>query len=287
MAALVMGSPHAQYQPATAPLKQSSVQCRTEYITLWDTKYKETETQQCTTEYEKVCKTEYERQCKNTYKKECHTVYEKQCHTVYKSVCVQKYKTEYEPYTETECTTLYKEDCQYHWEGYGNDKVWVPIVGTCKKNPYDECKDVAKTKAKQVAYPVCNDVPEQKCVNVPKQECTSVPDQICTNQPYQACSDVPRQNCVAVHKKVPVRVTRQAAKKVCDDTDEYSDGVTEATRNVSLAAILGIININERRAAPEFDVGNETNIDVGNDTTTENFAGPESDNGLGDRLIFI
>ena len=273
MVVLIMGSPYAEYQPTTAPVKQ----CRTEYVTVWDTKYKETETQQCTTEYEKVCKTEYERQCKNTYKKECHTVYEKQCHTVYKSVCVQKYKTEYEPYTETECTTLYKEDCQYHWEGYGNDKVWVPIVGTCKKNPYDECKDVAKTKAKQVAYPVCNDVPEQKCVNVPKQECTSVPDQICTNQPYQACSDVPRQNCVAVHKKVPVRVTRQAAKKVCDDTDEYSDGVTEATRNVNLAGILGI-NINERRAVPEFNVGNKTN-------NKNIFTGSDSDDG--DRLIFI
>merc|ERR1739838_1030757 len=137
--------------------------------------------------------------------------------TVYKSVCVEQYKTEYEPYTETECFTHYKDDCEYQWEGYGNDKVWAPIAGTCKKNPYETCKDVSKTKERQVAYPVCNDVPEQKCVDVPRQQCVSVPDQICTNQPLQKCQDVPRQNCQAVHKKVPVRVSRKVPKKICQD----------------------------------------------------------------------
>ena len=40
-----------------------------------------------------------------TTRQECQTIYEKSCNTVYKSVCVDQYKTEYEPYTETECTT--------------------------------------------------------------------------------------------------------------------------------------------------------------------------------------
>merc|ERR1712045_997794 len=176
----------------TAPLT-GSVQCRTEYTTLWDTEYKETETEVCTTEYEK------------------------ECNTVYKNVCVEQYKTEYEPYTETECVTEYKEDCEFQWEGHGHDKVWAPIAGTCKKNPYETCKDVAKTKERQVAYPVCNDVPEQKRVSVPRQECVTVPDQVCTNQPLQKCQDVPRQACQAIHKKVPVRVSRQVPKKVCRD----------------------------------------------------------------------
>merc|ERR1712008_444481 len=159
----------------------------------------------------------------------CSTVYEKQCQTVYKSVCVEQYKTEYEPYTETECSTQYKDDCEYQWEGYGNDKVWAPIAGTCKKNPYETCKDVSKSKERQVAYPVCNDVPEQKCVSVPRQECVSVPDQICTNQPLQKCQDVPRQNCQAVHKKVPVRISRQVPKKVCQDGQQgvASAGIPE------------------------------------------------------------
>merc|ERR1711872_813371 len=186
-----------------------SVQCRTEYATMWDTEYKETETEECTTEYEKVCRTETQRLCQPTTRQECNTVYERQCSTVYKNECVEQYKTEYEPYTETECVTEYKEDCEYQWEGHGHDKVWAPIAGTCKRNPYETCVDVAKTKEKQVAYPVCNDVPEQKCVSVPRQECVTVPDQVCTNQPLQKCQDVPRQACHSVHKKVP--------KKVCQD----------------------------------------------------------------------
>merc|ERR1712151_1446478 len=151
-----------------------SVQCRTEYATLWDTEYKETETEECITEYEKVCRTETQRLCQPTTRQECNTVYEMQCSTVYKNECVEQYKTEYEPYTETECVTEYKEDCEYQWEGHGHDKVWAPIAGTCKRNPYKTCVDVAKTKEKQVAYPVCNDVPQQKCVSVPRQECVTV-----------------------------------------------------------------------------------------------------------------
>merc|ERR1712058_196505 len=111
----------------TAPLT-GSVQCRTEYATLWDTEYKETETEVCTTEYEKVCRTETQRLC--------------------------------QPTTETECSTEYKEDCEYQWEGHGNDKVWAPIAGTCKSNPYETCSDVTKSKAVQVPYPVCRDIPE-------------------------------------------------------------------------------------------------------------------------------
>merc|ERR1712154_483301 len=182
---LVSGAPQPQGQ---------SVSCRTEYSVVWDTQYQEKETQECVTNYEKVC------------------------HTVYKSVCVDQYKTEYEPYTETECITEYREDCEFQWEGYGNNKVWAKIPGTCKQNPYDKCQDVTKTKEKQVAYPVCNDVPEQKCVDVPRQHCVEVPDQVCTNQALQQCENVPRQQCTTKHKKVPVRISKNIPKKVCDTT---------------------------------------------------------------------
>merc|ERR1739846_17864 len=233
---LVVGAPqYGGVQPSppvkTAPLT-GSVQCRTEYTTLWDTEYKETETEVCTTEYEKVCRTETQRLCQPTTRQEC--------------------KTEYEPYTETECVTEYKEDCEYQWEGHGHDKVWAPIAGTCKTNPYETCKDVAKTKERQVAYPVCNDVPEQKCVSVPRQECVTVPDQVCTNQPLQKCQDVPRQACQAIHKKLPVRVSRQVPKKVCQDGHPVIDNVVPANNLVpspvsSLPEILDARRENENK----------------------------------------
>ena len=63
-----------------------------------------------------------------------------------------------------------------------------------------------------------------------------VPHQICTSQPYKDIHNEPWQNCVTVlHKMVPIRVSRQATKTVCGDTDAiagYSAGVTEATKNV-------------------------------------------------------
>ena len=122
--------------------------------------------------------------------------------------CEQKFKTEYEPFTETECSTEYKQDCQFEWRGHGNDKVWAPIAGTCQNVPYNECKEVAKTRARQVAY--------QECDYVPKKVCVTIPDEICTNQPLTECQDVPKQMCYDQHKRVPVRISRKEAKKVCD-----------------------------------------------------------------------
>merc|ERR1719289_226257 len=207
--------PHVQ----TKPFRQtaSSVACRTEYVLLWSTEYQEQEEEVCNTIITKKCETRTERLCQPTSRQECRTEQERQCSTFQRSVCVQKFKTEYEPYTESECTTEYKQDCQYEWRGEGNDKVWAPIEGTCQNVPYDECKEVAKTHAKQVAYQECNDVPEQKCVSVPRQVCITVPDQICKTEPLTECQDVPRQQCHSEHKRFPVRISRQAPKKVCDE----------------------------------------------------------------------
>jgi len=194
------------------------VQCRTEYVTLWDTLYEELEEEVCTTVYEKQCHTRTQRLCQPTTRQECHQEYEQQCATVYNNVCVQKYRTEYEPYTESECTTEYKEDCQYEWKGAGNDKVWAPIEGTCQNVPYDNCKEVTKTQAKQVAYQECSDVPEKKCKSVPKQVCVTVTDQVCTSEPLTECQDVPKEACHTEHKKYPLRISRKGTKKVCDTT---------------------------------------------------------------------
>merc|ERR1712189_144622 len=230
---------------------QGTVKCVTQYATIWDTEYTETETQVCTTEYEKVCRTETQRLCQPTTRQECSTVYEKQCQSVYRNECVEQFKTEYEPYTETECSTEYKEDCEYQWEGHGNDKVWAPIAGTCKSNPYETCSDVTKSKAVQVPYPVCQDIPEQKCVDVPRQECVQIPDQVCINQPLQKCQDVPRQACQQIHKKVPNRVSRKVPKKVCQDSGSHLDGVAGGSRPV-------VIDARKNEKSVQFEEGVET-----------------------------
>jgi len=248
LASLALGAPGASnYGGATVvgPAKQiasPSIQCRTEYVTLWDTEYQEKEEQICETVYEKQCTQRIQRLCQPTTRQECHTEYEQQCNTIYKNVCVQKYRTEYEPYTESECTTEYKQDCQFEWRGHGNDKVWAPIEGTCQNVPYDECKEVAKTHAKQVAYQECNDVPEQKCVSVPKQVCITVPDQVCTNEPLTECNDVPRQACHSEHKRFPVRVSRQEPKKVCDEGSVHAPLAAAAPVHQAAPSVQDLLN---------------------------------------------
>jgi len=150
----------------------SSVQCRTEQQTIWDTQYVESETQECETIRVPKCSTQYRSQCKPVQRQECNTVYENDCKTQYQQQCSTQYKDELEYYTETECNTDYKQDCEYRWEGSGNNKVWAPIPGSCNNNAYDKCGDVQKQKLKQVPYQDCQNVPKQVKFQVPNERST-------------------------------------------------------------------------------------------------------------------
>ena len=142
-------------------LAEPSVHCSLEYSVTWTTDYKELETEECKTEYSSLCVTETNVVCVDSVITQCDTVVNNKCHTEYNTVCTEAFRPELEPFIETECQVKYSEECDFRWEGEGNDKVWVPIPGTCKQQPYEECVDVAKTKERQIAYPVCQDVPHQ------------------------------------------------------------------------------------------------------------------------------
>merc|ERR1711973_650446 len=157
-------------QPPAASASQS-VSCRTENQVVWDTKYVETETQECSTISVPKCSTKYKNQCRPVQRQQCQTVNKQECDTQYEQQCSTQYKDELEYYTETECKTDYKKDCEYHWVGTGNNKVWTPIPGTCNNNAYDSCGDVQKQKLKQVPYQDCKNVPRQISRNVPKKVC--------------------------------------------------------------------------------------------------------------------
>merc|ERR1712115_509840 len=90
------------------------------------------------------------------------------------------------PYTETECSSQQKTDCESRWEedGYGGKK-WVEVPSTCQQNTYDTCQDVQKQKLVQVPY--------TDCQNVPQQQCTKVPQQQCQQEPYTASQQLLRR----------------------------------------------------------------------------------------------
>ena len=56
--------------PAPAPAPSRQVSCRVEYTTAWDTEYRETESQECVTQYQQQCSTRIERQCQPTTRQE-------------------------------------------------------------------------------------------------------------------------------------------------------------------------------------------------------------------------
>merc|ERR1712107_64181 len=87
LASLAFAAPGANYGAAAhvSPAKQissPSIQCRTEYVTLWDTEYQEREEQVCETVYEKQCETRTQRLCQPTTRQECTTNYVNECSTI-------------------------------------------------------------------------------------------------------------------------------------------------------------------------------------------------------------
>ena len=74
------------------PAQSSSVQCRTEQQTIWDTEYVETETKECETIRVPKCSTLYRSKCKPVKRQQCSTVYENKCKTQYQQQCSTQYK---------------------------------------------------------------------------------------------------------------------------------------------------------------------------------------------------
>ena len=119
-------------------------------------------------------------------------------------------------------------------------QIWVPIPGTCRQEPYEECTDVAKTKERQVAFPVCEDVPHQVCVDVPKEVCHEIPETKCAQKPYEKCHDEPRELCINVHKKIPVKASKKIPKQKCLHTDGYTEpGVIHVNKGCHKNSTLG------------------------------------------------
>merc|ERR1711876_51815 len=105
------GGGGSQAAPSRNPQPQAPAPtCRTDFVTVWDTRYVETE--------KEVCDTSYVNQCTTAYKNDCRAVPKQVCNTV----------------TKKQCSTEYKDDCEYQWEGQGASKVWAVIPGTCKSN---------------------------------------------------------------------------------------------------------------------------------------------------------
>merc|ERR1711902_218527 len=120
-----------------------------------------------------------------------------QCVTKYEKECTQRVQRLCQPTTRQECHTEYEQQCS-----------------TIYKNV---CVQKFRTEYEPYTESECTTEYKQDCLSVPKQTCVTVPDQICKTEPLTECQDVPRQQCHSEHKRFPVRISRQAPKKVCDE----------------------------------------------------------------------
>ena len=94
----------------------------------------------------------------------------------------------------------------------------MPIPGTCKEEPYEDCVDLAKTKERTIAYPVCEDVPSQVCVEVPEQRCRDIPDKKCAQKPYEVCkvssSLLFDKNCSLSPRTFPTKFVTKSTRRL-------------------------------------------------------------------------
>jgi len=239
---------------SAAPYSTAPIVCRTEYTTLWSTEYIEVEEKVCRTVYVDNCSTQYKKKCRDVPKETCDTIHEHKCNTVFNEVCVQKVRTEYTNYTETECTTQYKQDCEYQWEEQDGAKVWVAIPATCQSNPHDICEHVDKQRERQVPYNDCSKVPQHTCEDVPRKSCRTVQVEECEERPYEHCSTTPKEECDVVHQKIPDRVSKKFAKKVCDDNTSGSN--LDLAKRTSTESVPAQVAPNTKHTS-EYD---ETNL---------------------------
>merc|ERR1711953_285244 len=157
VASMVQAAPGASSYggPAKQIASPPSIQCRTEYVTLWDTEYQEREEQVCKTVYEKQCSTRTQRLCQPTTRQECTTEYANECSTICKNVSEQK------------CVSVPRQVC-----------VTVPDQ-VCTSEPLTECQDVPRQQ--------CHSEHKRFPIRVSRQE----PKKVCDEAQVHAPLAVP------------------------------------------------------------------------------------------------
>jgi len=88
---------------------------------------------------------------------------------------------------------------------------------------------------------------------------------VCTNQALQQCENVPRQQCTKKHKKVPVRISKNIPKKVCDTTGYgYSSNIpnTQQPTNPEVVLDIGRANPNTNLLKNNSSLTNRTIVNI-------------------------
>jgi len=265
--AMAFGAP--QYLIENKEMSAALVEdgCRMEYVTVWeDVEAEEVNKVICETEFREECFTEHEEVCVNATEKVCSMVDEMVCVDSVTNKCGLEQVLKNETYTETECTKVYKNICEYEWIGEGKSKKWVPVEDSCVTKPFEECEDVMKYKENYVEEEVCRDIPIKDCRNMPKEVCEDpAENQICEEVPTEKCEIVPHEECKQITGTVPKKVSKKVTKVMCDGEEEANQSDIELKTSIDTADA----SENEIDDKPEFDESELPKINANPEITTE------------------
>lgn len=107
------------------------------------------------------CREEPYEKCRDVVREVCREAEGQECYDKYDENCETKYREEVSHSQERQCD----QECQYKWEGEGNDKRWVVDTDTCScghvtretrvKVPYYDCQLVKRKECRSLSYLFC------------------------------------------------------------------------------------------------------------------------------------
>jgi len=210
--------------------------CHVEYVTVWEEVFAEqVDKVICETEFKEECFTEYEQVCENSTDPVCDMVDEMVCVDNVTNKCGIENVLKNETYTETECSEVFRDICEYEWSGVGEARRSIPVEGSCVTKPFEECEDVLKHKENYVEEEVCRDIPIKDCRNVPKEVCgTSETSEICEDIPKDKCKTVPREECKQITEIVPKKISKKVTKMICNKGEEKKENEVNLKNTVDI-----------------------------------------------------
>ena len=152
--------------------KNTTQDCRLEYVVVESVHYSEIVTKECRTFNETSCTNETYEECHDEPKEECTTIEKEICRDRIEEECVTQYKTERSNQKVRECD----KECGYKWEGRGTDKRWVIDTSTCK------CQDVTRNTVARIPQLNCTLVTREECRSVPVEDCRQVVERRCEEE---------------------------------------------------------------------------------------------------------
>ena len=127
--------------------------CETKFVLVETVQYTDSVTKECVTRNVTECHAEDVTECRAVTRDECRQSRGRECYDKYEEECDTRYREEVSTEEARECD----KDCQYRWEGQGNDKRWVVDESTCS------CGQVTRETRVQVPFLDCKLAKRREC----------------------------------------------------------------------------------------------------------------------------